>query len=157
MLAGQWANCPLPGNDCEENSQRVNPLSKWISVVVIEDEELVRRVLKHSLMLYGFRVHLAPDGPTGVKLAQEKQPEFVLLDWVMPEMDGLEVLSELKHNELTEHIPVFMLTGKSMIGDVDQAYEIGADGYITKPADPRELGKITKVRWEKYKKSMPVP
>lgn len=125
--------------------------------MVIEDEDLVRRVLKRSLTLYGFKVHFACDGPTGVKLAQQKQPEFILLDWMMPQMDGLEVLSELKHNELTEHIPVFMLTGKGMIGDVDQAYEIGADGYITKPADLTELGRITKARWDKYKQSAPVP
>jgi CheY-like chemotaxis protein len=54
---------------------------------------------------------------------------------------------------LTEDIPVFMLTGKGMIGDVDQAYEIGADGYITKPLDLMDLGRIAKNRWDKFKKS----
>lgn len=131
-------------------------MSKWISVLVIEDEELVRTALQRSLTLYGFKVHLASNGQTGVRLAQQNQPEFILLDWMMPEMDGLEVLSELKHNESTDHIPVFMLTGKGMIGDVDQAYEIGADGYITKPLDLKDLGRITRDRWKKYKKSAQV-
>ena len=131
-------------------------MSKWIPVVVVDDEELIRKALKRSLQLYGFRVYLAENGRTGLKLAQEKKPAFILLDWMMPGVDGLEVLAELKHNEQTEHIPVFMLTGRGMIGDLDQAFEIGADGYITKPADLRELGRIVRAKWEKYEKAATV-
>jgi DNA-binding response OmpR family regulator len=69
---------------------------------------------------------------------------------MMPEMDGLEVIAELKHNRKTENIPVFMLTGKGMIGDLDQAFEIEADDYITKPLDLMELGKIVRAKWEKH-------
>jgi len=68
----------------------------------------------------------------------------------MPEMDGLEVLSELKHSKKTKHIPVFMLTGKGMIADLDQAFEIGADDYIIKPLDMTELGRTVTVKWENY-------
>ena len=125
-------------------------MSKWIPILVVEDDEFVRTALKRSLKLYGFQAHLAADGPTGLQLAREKKPAFILLDWMMPEMDGLEVLSELKHDRRTEHIPVFMLTGRGMIGDLDQAFEIGADDYITKPADLMELGRIVKAKWEKY-------
>jgi len=125
-------------------------MSKWIPVVMIDDDELVRRAVKISLKLYGFEVYLAKDGLTGLKLAQEKRPAFILLDWMMPEMDGLEVLSELKHDKSTEDIPVFMLTDRGMIGDLDQAFEIGADDYITKPLDLMQLGKIVKAKWEKY-------
>ena len=131
-------------------------MSKWIPVLIVEDEELVRMALKRSLQLYGFRVYLAEDGRAGLKLAKEKKPAFILLDWMMPGMDGLEVLAELKHNERTECIPVFMLTGRGMMGDLDQAFEIGADGYITKPADLSELGRIVKAKWEKYKKAATV-
>ena len=67
----------------------------------------------------------------------------------MPEMDGLEVLSELKYNKKTEKIPVFMLTGKTMIGDVEQAFEIGADDYITKPVEMRKLGRLVKDKLSK--------
>lgn len=118
--------------------------------MVVDDDEFVRKALKRSLKLYGFEVYLAKDGLTGLKLAQEKRPTFILLDWMMPEMDGLEVLSELKHDEKTEHIPVFMLTDRGMIGDIDQAFEIGADDYISKPSDLMQLGKIVKTKWEKY-------
>ena len=125
-------------------------MSKWIPVVVVDDDELVRKALKRSLKLYGFKVYLAKDGPSGIELAQQKRPEFILLDWIMPEMDGLEVLSELKHNKRTKDIPIFMLTDKGMIGDLDQAFEIGADDYITKTLDLMQLGRIVKAKWEKY-------
>ncbi len=118
--------------------------------MAVDDDEIIREALKRSLKLYGFEVFLAKDGLTGLKLAQEKRPTFILLDWMMPEMDGLEVLSELKHDEKTEHIPVFMLTDRGMIGDIDQAFEIGADDYISKPSDLMQLGKIVKTKWERY-------
>jgi len=125
-------------------------MSKWIPVLAIDDDALIHEALKRSLKLYGFKVYLAKDGPAGLKLAKEKRPKFILLDWTMPEMDGLEVLSELKHDERTEQIPVFMLTDRGMIGDLDQAFEIGADDYITKPLDLEQLGKIVRTKWEKY-------
>ena len=124
-------------------------MSKWIPVLAVDDDELIHEAMKRSLKLYGFKVYMVKDGPTGLKLAQEKRPAFILLDWMMPDMDGLEVLSELKHDERTEHIPVFMLTDRGMIGDLDQAFEIGADDYITKPSDMMQLGKIVKNKWEK--------
>ncbi len=93
---------------------------------------------------------MAEDGPTGIKIARHKKPALILLDWIMPETDGLEVLTELKHDRRTENIPVFMLTGKGMISDVDQAFEIGADDYIIKTLDLTRLGKIVKDKWKKY-------
>ncbi len=128
-------------------------MSKWIPVLVVDDDEIIRKALKRSLQLYGFRVYLAENGRAGLKLALEKKPAFILLDWMMPGVDGLEVLAELKHNEQTEHIPVFMLTGRGMMGDLNQAFDIGADGYITKPADIEELGRIIRTKWEKYEKA----
>jgi len=125
-------------------------MSKWIPVLAVDDDELMRNALKRSLRLYGFKVYPASNGQTALKLAQEKKPTFILLDWMMPEMNGLEVLSELKHDERTENIPVFMLTDRTMIGDLDQAFEIGADDYIAKPSDLTQLGKIVKTKWEKY-------
>jgi DNA-binding response OmpR family regulator len=128
-------------------------MSEWIPILVIEDEEVVRMALERSLKLYGFQVYLAKNGQTGLQLAKEKQPALILLDWMMPEMDGLEVLAELKHDAETENIPVFMLTSRGMIGDLDQAFEIGADDYIRKPQELKKLGKIVKDKWEKYTKN----
>ena len=129
---------------------KVYAVSKWIPVLVVEDDKVVRKVLEYRLKLYGFKVYLAEDGPTGLKLARQNKPELILLDWMMPGMDGLEVLSELKHDKRTEHIPVFMLTGKGMIGDLEQAFDIGADDYMTKPFNLMELGKTVKAKWEQY-------
>jgi len=124
-------------------------MGKRIPVLVIEDEEPVRTILEYNLRLDGFEVFLAEDGPSGLKLAREKKPKLILLDWMMPGMDGLEVLSELKYDKRTEHIPVFMLTAKRMLGDIDRAFDIGADDYIMKPFEPMELGRTIK---EKIKK-----
>jgi len=123
--------------------------SKQIAVLVIEDEEHIRRVLEYNLKLDGFEVYLAADGPSGLELAREKRPDVILLDWMMPEMDGLKVLSELRYDETTNDIAVFMLTAKGMMSEVGQALYEGADDYITKPFDPIQLGKIIKKKLEK--------
>ena len=111
-----------------------------ISVLVIEDEKDVRKVLECSLKSDGFDVYSAADGPTGLKIADEKKPDAILLDWVMPKMNGLEVLSKLKQDERTKDIIVFMLTAKNMMDDVSTALANGADDYIPKPFDGAELG-----------------
>ena len=117
--------------------------------MIVEDEEHIRRVLEYNLKLDGFEVYPTGDGPKAIELAKELQPDVVLLDWMMPEMDGLEVLSRLKQDKTTENIPVFMLTAKGMMADVGRALCEGADDYITKPFDPTQLGKTIKKKLEK--------
>ena len=68
-------------------------MGKKISILVVEDEEHIRTILKYNLKLDGFKVYLAEDGPTALELARKKKVELILLDWMMPGMDGLEVLS----------------------------------------------------------------
>jgi len=123
-------------------------MSRRISILVIDDEQAVREVLKNELTLCGFEVYLAKNGRGGLKLAdklaKKRKLDVILLDWMLPKMDGLEVLSNLKYNVVTEHIPVFMLTAKSKIGDIDRAYDIGADDYITKPFKTIQIGNIIK-------------
>ena len=99
--------------------------------MVVEDEAHIRRVLEYNLKLDGFEVYLAEDGAIGLKLAREKNPDVILLDWLMPEMDGLRVLKELRNDGSTAHIPVFMLTAKGMLNDVTQALKWGP--MITSP------------------------
>ncbi len=123
-----------------------------ISVLVIEDEKDVRKVLECRLKSDGLDVYLAADGPTGLKIAAEKKPDVILLDWVMPKMNGLEVLSELRRDERTRDIIVFMLTGKNMIDDVSTALANGADDYIPKPFDGAELGQRIRSMLEAVKK-----
>lgn len=82
-------------------------------------------------------------------MASELRPALILLDWMMPEMDGLEVLAELKHSEKTQDVPVFMLAARGMIGNLDQAFEIVADDYIAKPPDLTKLGRLVSNKWDK--------
>ena len=115
-------------------------MSEQNIILIVEDEAHIRRVLEYNLKLDGFEVYLAEDGAAGLKLANEKNPDVILLDWLMPVMNGLQVLAELKADTSTEHIPVFMLTAKGMLNDVTQALETGADDYITKPFNPVQSG-----------------
>jgi len=128
-------------------------MDKRISVLVVEDEEHIRIVLEYNLRLDAFEVHSAGDGLRAIELAKELQPDVILLDWMMPDMDGLEVLSRLKQDKTTENIPVFMLSAKGMMADVGRALCEGADDYITKPFDPMQLGKTIRKKLQKYAKS----
>ncbi len=117
-------------------------MSTQISVLVIEDEAHIRVALEYNLKMDNFDVTLAENGKLGLEKAKEMKPQLILCDWMMPEMNGLEVLDELKKNEELKDIPVFMLTAKGMSGDMEQALEKGADDYITKPFDPLKLGEM---------------
>ena len=94
-------------------------MSRRISVLVIDDDKSIHEILKYELELCGFEVYCARSGKKGIKLANKLtkigKPEVILLDWVMPKMNGLEVLSELKHNNETEFIPVFMCNSQDFI------------------------------------------
>lgn len=128
-------------------------MSEKIPILVVEDEEHIRKILEYNLKLNGFEVYLAEDGLAGLELARQEKLEVILLDWMMPEMNGLEVLSELKNDKRTEHIPVFMLTAKAMTDDLAQALQLGADDYIAKPFDPITLGQIIRQKLESLVKS----
>lgn len=123
-----------------KNVQRI----KRIPVVVIDDDAGLRRVVEFNLTRDGFEVHGAADGKSGIEVVRRIRPRLVLLDIVMPGMDGLEVLSALKYDTKTANIPVIMLTTESAIGTIDRAYEIGAVDYITKPIRGRKLGDALK-------------
>ncbi len=121
-------------------------MGKKISVLVIDDEQHIQDLFQCHPSLDAFEVAVAGDGHTGLQIARQLRPDVILLDWMMPEMSGLETLSELKKNNETENIPVFMLTGKKTAGDVGRARCEGADGYFVKPFDPTKLGKVLKLK-----------
>jgi DNA-binding response OmpR family regulator len=128
-------------------------MSEQISVMIIEDEEHIRNILEYNLKLDGFNVYLAENGRKGLELVRQKIPDLILLDWMMPEMDGLEVLAELKADNKTKRIPVYMLTAKAMMSDVGLALSKGADDYIAKPFDSTELGQLIRSKLENLVKS----
>lgn len=115
-------------------------MNRKIAVLIIDDEEDIRRILAYELKLVGFNVYSASNGQAGLKIATEKKPDVILLDWVMPKMNGLEVLSKIRHDERTKDIIVLMLTAKNMMDDVETALANGADDYIPKPLEGGGLG-----------------
>lgn len=108
-------------------------------VVVIEDEADIREVIEHNLDREGYRVHSAPDGEAGLQLINKKAPDLVLLDLMLPGLDGIEVCRKLKANPVTRSIPIIMVTAKGEESDVVLGLGIGADDYVAKPFSPREL------------------
>ncbi|HEX41915.1 MAG TPA: response regulator [Phycisphaerales bacterium] len=109
------------------------------TILVIEDEQHIAHVVKYNLERENYTVYLARDGVCGLKLTRELLPDMVLLDWMLPEADGLEVLTELMADERTRHIPVVMMTARGAGADADRAAQLGAAGYITKPFDNTTL------------------
>ncbi len=124
-------------------------------VLLVEDEEHIRTVVEYNLRRQGFDVYTAENGLDGLDAARKVRPDVILLDWMMPEMDGLEVLAELKRDSATSKIPVLMLTARGMAGDMERAIRLGADGYITKPFDSASLGGIIIEKLEKQTRQPP--
>jgi len=108
-------------------------------ILIIDDELHIIELLKYNLETNGYKVFYALDGKEGLKLASEKKPDLILLDVMLPEMDGFDVCKEIKKNEDTSNIPIIMLTAKSEEFDKILGLELGADDYITKPFSIREL------------------
>ena len=108
-------------------------------VVVIEDEPDIREVTEHNLAREGYHVYSSPDGEKGLRLVREKSPDLVLLDLMLPGLDGIEVCRELKAARETRAIPVIMVTAKGEESDIVLGLGMGADDYIAKPFSPKEL------------------
>ncbi|MCJ7692957.1 MAG: response regulator [Sedimentisphaerales bacterium] len=126
-------------------------MDKKISILVIEDEKDIRKVLEFNLEADGFKVYSAADGLEGLKIAREVIPDVILLDWIMPKMNGLEVLAELRNDENTKDLVIIMLTAKNMMEDVSTAFANGADDYIPKPFNGAELGQRIMSIFELFK------
>ncbi len=108
-------------------------------ILVVEDHEDTRELLKYNLEAAGLSVFVAADGYTGLKLARELRPALVLLDLMLPGIDGLEICRRLKKDPATSHTSVIMLTAKGEEVDRIVGFELGADDYVVKPFSPREL------------------
>ncbi|MHB9132720.1 MAG: response regulator [Armatimonadota bacterium] len=113
-------------------------------ILVIEDEDDIQELVSYNLAKEGYQVTCAASGEEGLKRALALMPDLVILDLMLPGMDGLEVGKVLKHNPKTQDIPIIMLTAKSEEADIVTGLELGADDYITKPFSPRVL--IARVR-----------
>jgi len=108
-------------------------------ILIVEDEKDIIKVLDYNLKKEGFRTVSCRDGEAALALAKNEHPDLVILDLMLPGLDGLEVCKALKKEVKTQGIPIIMLTAKAQETDKVLGLELGADDYITKPFSPREL------------------
>ena len=99
-------------------------------ILVVEDEQRIADFLRRGLTFEGFRVSVAGDGPTGLAMARDNPPDLVLLDWMLPGLDGLEVCKRLR---AASAMPIIMLTAKEAVPDRVAGLNAGADDYVIKP------------------------
>lgn len=126
-------------------------------VLMLEDEPNIRQLVRFHLEKEGFEVAEADNGIKGLELVRSEKPELVLLDLMLPGMDGLEVCRNLKGKPETAAIPVIMLTAKSEEIDKVIGLELGADDYMTKPFSPRELTARVKAVLRRSQKEAALP
>ena len=112
---------------------------KQATILIIEDDADIVELLQYNLSKEGFRVRVARDGDAGLQEARRYRPDLILLDLMLPGVDGLEVCRRLKRDDELATIPVVMVTAKSEESDVVTGLEMGADDYLAKPFSPREL------------------
>ncbi|MFQ5465557.1 MAG: response regulator [Thermodesulfobacteriota bacterium] len=108
-------------------------------ILAVDDERDILTLLEYTLNKEGFDVISVEDGPEALDAARESRPDLILLDIMLPRMDGTEALKELKRDDRTRGIPVVMLTAKGEEIDRVVGFELGADDYIVKPFSPKEL------------------
>ena len=114
------------------------------TILIIEDEPDIVELVQYNLEREGYQVVSATDGESGLREARAKRPRLVILDLMLPGMDGLEVCRELRSSDETRALPILMLTAKSEETDVVMGLGVGADDYVAKPFSPREL--VARVR-----------
>lgn len=113
------------------------------SILVAEDEKPMRRLLELTYQAEGYRVITAQNGAEAVRKAILERPDLIVLDIIMPEMDGLQVLQELRLHPETEDIPVILLTGKKEEEDIVEGWQYSIEVYLTKPYVVEDLLSIT--------------
>lgn len=108
-------------------------------VLVVDDDPLVTRLVKINLELSDYSVEEAWDGNTAMRILETNTPDLLILDLMMPRMDGWDILKMVRKNEKLKDLPIILLTAKVHDEDVIRGWELGADGYITKPFNPIRL------------------
>ena len=108
-------------------------------IVIIEDEPDILEVLSYNLKREGFDVFTATNGTLGLSLAEKVSPDLLLLDLMLPGLDGIEICSSIKNNPATKNTLIIMVTAKGEESDIVLGLGVGADDYITKPFSPKEL------------------
>jgi DNA-binding response OmpR family regulator len=125
-------------------SRDIAVASRLGKVLIVEDEQDVAELIRFNLAREGYDVRVALNGTEALRQAREFHPEVILLDIMVPQLNGWEVCRRLKQEPETRTVPVIMVTGRVEEGDKVLGFELGADDYVTKPFSPREL--VARVR-----------
>jgi DNA-binding response OmpR family regulator len=108
-------------------------------ILIVDDEAQSRKLIGLVLTRQGYKVEEAENGLEALDQAFARPPDLILLDLMMPNMDGIEVTQLLRADELTANIPIIMFTARGMVDDKVEGFEAGVDDYLTKPIHPAEL------------------
>jgi CheY-like chemotaxis protein len=135
------AKAPPPAPHLQQSASAAAgaPAAAGALVLVCDDDALVADLLTHRLVGRGYRVSVAADGREALERIAEARPDAILLDAMMPVMDGYEVLRRLRADPATAPIPIIMLTARKQEGDIVSALELGANDFVVKPFIPEEL------------------
>jgi DNA-binding response OmpR family regulator len=121
-------------------------------VLVIDDEAPIRLLCRVNLEAANMQVSEAQDGPSGIEVARQERPEVILLDVMMPGMDGWRVFEELMDDERTSGIPIVFLTARAELRDQARGLELGGFDYVTKPFNPLELAPLVENLLERVRR-----
>jgi DNA-binding response OmpR family regulator len=126
------------------------------NILVVDDDPAVQKVLQQALQLEGYEVTTADDGEQALTALEARLPDIIVLDVMMPKVDGFEVLRRIRESDRTTNLPVILLTAKSATEDVWEGWRRGVDYYMTKPFDVEELLTFIKYVFEGGHQEPPV-
>ena len=109
------------------------------TVLVVDDDPVILKLLEVNFEMEGFAVITAGDGDDGLRAIREQRPDAVVLDIMMPKLNGLEVLEAARADPATKNVPIVLLSAKAQASEVQRGLDLGADDYVTKPLDPIDL------------------
>ncbi len=109
------------------------------NILLVEDEKSIVTLIKYNLEKEGFKVFCSETGEDALKIIKEKIPDLVILDWMLPDTSGIDVCRQIKIDKKLKNIPVLILTAKGEPDDKIKGLEVGADDYVTKPFNNKEL------------------
>ncbi|WP_019614099.1 response regulator [Psychromonas ossibalaenae] len=113
-------------------------------LIIDDDRTLLRQIAFHLKKYKGFDIVISDNGEDGLLEAVKQRPDLIILDWTLPDIQGIDLLITLKKAPKTKNIPILMLTGHNKIGDVEDAFARGADAYMYKPFSLQKLGEKSK-------------
>jgi CheY-like chemotaxis protein len=122
----------------------MEPQNETKTVMIVDDEASLRTLVRANLEVDGLEVSEAVDGAEALEMMRQNPPDLVLLDIMMPRMDGIEMLEEVAADPELRDIPVILLTAKGEQEDLEKGAELGARGHITKPFDPEQMVRTVK-------------